>query len=334
MRRTRIPAAAGAIGALVVVILGAGTASADKCTAAKLRAIGKKERGLLACQAKVALRGSAIEPACDRKIISRFDARYERPGPCGAPASSVCEAIADDCRDQLRAALPDGDAAAPSRCAAARLKASARKVAAELGCYARAAAKDAAIDGRCLSKASRKFNLTFDKVSGCIGDGRAAMIEAILDTECVVQLVTVDRTGKMTGICPVGTVTTTSAPPASTTTTPTAPTITTTTAATTTTSVAPVTTTTQTTTTTVASTTTSTTEVTTTTTEQTTTTTIPACDVCSTGPARDPGCSPCAMLVCAATQDPACCANQWDSICVAEACTVCGAPCPGSPCAP
>ena len=39
------------------VALTAGPAVADKCTAAKLKAIAKKESGLLKCQAKVALKG-------------------------------------------------------------------------------------------------------------------------------------------------------------------------------------------------------------------------------------------------------------------------------------
>src|SRR5207302_7297301 len=46
--------------------LTAGTAVADKCTAAKLKAIGKKESGLLACQANAATKGDPpLQAACD-----------------------------------------------------------------------------------------------------------------------------------------------------------------------------------------------------------------------------------------------------------------------------
>lgn len=324
-------AAASAIGAVIVATLGAGVASADKCTGAKLKAIARKERGLLACQAKVALRGGAVEPACDGKVIARFEAGYARRDPCGAPASGVCEAIADDCRDRLRVALPDGDATTPNKCEAARLKAAGRKAAAELGCYAKAAARNVAINRRCLNKGSRKFTVAFNRASGCAGDDRAATVEAMVDSECVLQLVSLDRTGRVTGICPVETTTTTAAPMGATTSsTTTAAPVTTTTTTTTTTVVT--TSTTTATSTTMPSTTTSTAQVTTTTTVQTTTTTIPACDVCSTGPALDASCDPCAAVVCASTQDPACCAALWDAICVAEACAICGAPCPGTLC--
>ncbi len=47
------------LGTLVLLALGAGSARADRCTGAKLKAIGKKESGLLGCQAKVAATGDS-----------------------------------------------------------------------------------------------------------------------------------------------------------------------------------------------------------------------------------------------------------------------------------
>jgi len=50
----------------------------------------------------------------------------------------------------------------------------------------------------------------------------------------------------------------------------------------------------------------------------------PLCDhdVCSKGPALEKGCSVCVTKVC--NQDPYCCDNEWDGICVGEAKTLCG----------
>jgi hypothetical protein len=278
-----------AIAVVAFLVLGPGSARADKCTATKLRAIGKKENGLLACQSKVAVKGSSVEPSCDNKVNAKYGTAYDKPGPCGAPTKDICEALADDCRDSLRAALPDGDPNSPSKCESARLKAAGKKAGAKLTCYAKAAIKDSAVDsapGGCLARADAKFTAAFNKVSGCTGDNSAQAIESLIDDKCVGQLVAVDGTGKVTAICPVSTTTTT--------------------------------------------------------TSTTTSTTTPMCDVCTEGPALNPGCSSCVGLVCAMGQDPSCCDNDpngngWDAICIAEACTVCGneqAPCPGTPCAP
>jgi len=283
------------IGAFAITALGAGTASADRCIGAKLSAIGKKERGLLACQARVAVQGKRPEAACDGRAISAFEGRYDRPGACGAPASSVCETIADDCRDQVRAALPDG---APSRCEAARLRAAGRKAAAKLGCYAKAAARGIPVDSRCLTRGSATFATAFNQLNGCTGDGQAAAIELLIDSECVDQLVTVDRTGRVTAICPTTATTTTAAPTTTTTTT---------------------------------TTTTSQAQTTTTATSLTTTTTLASCgtspqqchDVCTVGAPECSSCSDCAAKVCA--QNTNCCdpTRTWDALCVSQVNTFC-----------
>jgi len=249
MKRTLC--AVGLVAVLFAVV--ATPARADKCTGAKLKAIGKKEGRLLSCSAKEATKGTVgVEPDCNNEAITKFSSSYDKPGVCGDPPSADCELIADDCRDQVRMALHDGDAMTPSICESKRLKAAGKKASRKLKCYAKAAAKGLPVDnapGGCLDKASMKFTAAFNAVSPCTGDGMAASIEALIDDECVNELVTVDGMGHVTGICPTGATTTT-----------------TTGAATTTTSV---------TTTTTTSTTTSST--TTTTTTSTTTTTTPTC---------------------------------------------------------
>src|ERR1051326_4653696 len=203
------------LGSIVAASLAltASSATADKCTSKKLKAIAKKEASLLKCQAKVAQKGDpSLETACNTKVIDHFTAAFGKAGTC-AGVESECEAIADDCRDQVRAALPDGTTpVTASKCESARLKAAAKKAKSKLGCYAKAALKDVPVDsapGGCLDKASSKFVTAFNKVSSCTGDGQAATIEALIDDECVDQQVVVDGGGNVTDICPTTTTSTT-----------------------------------------------------------------------------------------------------------------------------
>jgi len=209
--------AAAAIGVLALCAVMPGSASADRCTAVKLRAIGKGEGGLLGCQARAALKGPSVERGCDKQATEKFRTIYARAGACGTPTTEVCEALADQCRDALRAALPDGGNSSPSRCEAARLAASGKKASAKLGCYAKAALAGVPVDAGCLERANRKFLAAFNRVTGCTGDNAAATIEALVDSACVDDLVTVDSTGRVTAICPIATTTTTTSTTTSTT---------------------------------------------------------------------------------------------------------------------
>ncbi len=346
MKRQEMKRAAVAMSVFALMVFGATRASADTCTGKKIKAIGKKEKSLLACSAKEATRGTAaVQPACNMKASDKFTAAYNNPTGCTTPPATQCESIADDCQAKLRAALPDGDGTTPSKCESVRLKAAGKKASAKLSCYAKAAARDVAVDPNCLTKAETKFSTTYNKVTGCATDGPTgeSNTEAKIDDECVNQLVTVDGMNKVIAICPTTTTTTTILPPTTTLTLPVTTTSTTAAPTTTTNTTAAPTTTTSTTastttSTTAASTTTSTsaapTTTTTTATTSTTTTTNPACthDVCTAGAALDSSCDACAATVCA--QDSSCCTSTWDSICVGEACTYCGAQCPGTPCAP
>ena len=203
-------AAAGTI-LVAALVLSTGTARADKCTGLRLKAIAKKEYGLLLCQSKVAQKGDpSLEAACDAKVLGKFSASFAKSGACSG-VQADCEAIADDCRDKVRAALPDGTAAA-SKCEANRLKTAGKKAEKKLFCYSKAAKKDAPVDsavGGCLDKASAKFVKSFDKITGCTGDGQSAAIEALVDGECVGQQLVADGSGTVTALCPTTTTSTT-----------------------------------------------------------------------------------------------------------------------------
>ncbi len=231
----KVPSRVAAAGTVLVamLVLSAATARADKCTGLRLKAIGKKESGLLTCQSKVAQKGDpALQATCDTKVLAKFAKSFAKTGTCSG-VQADCEAIADDCSAKVRAALPDGTATA-SKCEATRLKAAGKKAQKRLLCYSKAAKKDASVDsaaGGCLDKAAAKFVKSFDKVTGCTGDGQTAAIETLVDSECVAQQIVTDGSGTVTALCPTTTTTTT------TTSTTTTSTTTTTTVATTTTTV-------------------------------------------------------------------------------------------------
>src|SRR5215475_9942038 len=113
-------AAAGAF-LVAASVLSAGIARADKCTSLRLKAIAKRESGLLTCESKVAQKGDpSLLTACQDKVVAKFSTSFAKSGTCqGLQTDS--ESIANDCRDKVRAALPDGTATA-SKCEAARLK--------------------------------------------------------------------------------------------------------------------------------------------------------------------------------------------------------------------
>src|SRR5689334_21275236 len=175
------------LGMVFLMAAGVGPASADKCNGAKIKAIGKKEKSLLGCSGKEATKGPSVEPDCNDKASLKFTAKYDKPTGCvpAAPSDSTCESAADACQAAVRSALPDGDDVTPSKCEASRLKAAGKLGAGELGCYAKASSKSIPIDPACLAKATGKFTAAFNKVSGCTGDGNAAGIQSLVESDCV-----------------------------------------------------------------------------------------------------------------------------------------------------
>src|SRR3989441_1118914 len=188
------------------VLLAAGPAAADQCTSAKLRAIASREARLLRCQAKVARSGDpSLEAACDARAVANFPTAFGSAGMCSG-VQSDCESLADDCRDKVRAALPDGTSAATaSKCESVRLRTAGKATIRKLGCYARAARKGVPVDsapGGCLDRAHTRFVAAFNKVTGCAGDGQADAVEAVIYAQCVGQPADSDDDGNVSGLCP------------------------------------------------------------------------------------------------------------------------------------
>src|SRR5437667_12291932 len=90
-----------------VMAFAAVPAHADKCTGAKLKAIGKKESGLLRCQSKVAATGDSSHlSACEIKAMTKFTAAFAKAGAC-AGDQTTCENLADGCESTVAAAMTD-----------------------------------------------------------------------------------------------------------------------------------------------------------------------------------------------------------------------------------
>src|SRR5262245_45644047 len=153
---------------IVIALATSGTARADKCTGAKLKAVGKKEAGLLACESKVAAKNDTSGlAACRSKVIAKFSTAFAKAGSCPGDQTR-CEDIADGCDSAIAAFLTD---TFPSKCEASKRKAAGKLAARELGCYAKAAAKAIALDGACIAKAQGKFGAVVGKAGACPDGG-------------------------------------------------------------------------------------------------------------------------------------------------------------------
>lgn len=178
-------------------------ARADKCTGTKLKAVAKKESGLLGCQSKVAKKGDASGlTACEQKVSDKFALAFAKAGSC-AGDQMRCEDIADSCESSVAGAFID---ALPSKCEAAKRKAAAKLAKGELGCYAKAAAKALPVDSTCLTKATGKFSTAITKAGACADGGSP---QTLVEDDCVTPAVTTDGNGMVTAVCPTTTTTTT-----------------------------------------------------------------------------------------------------------------------------
>jgi hypothetical protein len=192
---------------VALVAIGAAPAGADQCTRAKLKAIGKKESGLLACQAKVAARGdSSGLSACESKVMAQFSHAFGNAGTCMGD-QTVCESVADGCVSSVAGAFID---TFPSDCEARKRKAAGNLAKRELGCYAKAATKGLPVDSVvCISKSTMMFSVALTKAGTCPDGGSP---QGFLESHCVTPAVTTDGGGVVTDVCPTTTTTTTTLP--------------------------------------------------------------------------------------------------------------------------
>jgi hypothetical protein len=264
MSRTVIGVAFGGLACTVLLVATAGAQDTPKCLSGKLKAISKKESGLLKCLSKVAAKNDpAFQAPCETSVKGKFGpafAKADALGPCSGDMTA-CENNADACENDVGAAIPG-----TGPCPAGALKAAGKLAGGELTCHAKSTkAGDPTLAPPCISSAQTKFQAAVAKANGsstCVAD--PSSLQNMIESDCVQAQVTLDGSGAVTALCgqsSSGTTTTTIG--GSTTTTTTGPNTTTsttrsttTTTRTTTTSIAPSTTSTSRTTTTSTSTTT------------------------------------------------------------------------------
>ncbi len=95
--------------ALAVTPVMAAPTPAQKCTAAKLKAVGKKYLGKFKCAAKAELKGAGVDPLCLAKVEEKFLAAFasaEARGGCLTTGDAgAIEAAVDVCVADAVAAL-------------------------------------------------------------------------------------------------------------------------------------------------------------------------------------------------------------------------------------
>ena len=130
-----------------------GATSAQKCTGAKIQALGKAIDARAQCQAKARKSGDAVDPEClskaDAKLREQF-AKAEKAGACPGDAD-VAVAVATACVTSF-----DGAVAGDASCVAAKIKAAGKKAAGKTACAKKNTLKGAAL-APCLAKVESKF---------------------------------------------------------------------------------------------------------------------------------------------------------------------------------
>jgi hypothetical protein len=182
--------------AVLLLALAVPPAGADKCGGAKLKAMGKQEAGLLACQAKVAKKNDTSDlAACESNARTNFSTAFGKAGTCGGD-EMTCETTADACESAIASALTD---TFPSKCEAAKRTAAGKLARDELNCYSKAATTGVALDGTCISKATGKFATALGKAGACT-DGGAPL--TLVETKCVAPAVAANGGGIVSAVCP------------------------------------------------------------------------------------------------------------------------------------
>ena len=176
-------------------------ADCDTCVAGKLKAIGKKESGRLACLAKVAKTGDSSGLSdCVAKVESKFTPAFAKAGECGSPATA-CENHVDFCMSQVAANLPD----VSSTCEAAKLTAAGKAAASLFNCSAKSALRGKPADPDCAillpgTKIQDKLTAAFakaDRSGPCSGD--PSLLGLVIDLACDVQIPVTDSAGTVAG---------------------------------------------------------------------------------------------------------------------------------------
>ena len=189
MKRTVIVVVAALLGSVLVTGAAmAGGTPAQKCSAAKRKAAGKKAASKFGCLSKAASKAIEVDTDCLAKAETKFSSTFAKADtkatpPCEGTETNV-ETAVDNCLDQVAQ-----EVTGTGKCQAAKLKASGKKAAAMLGCYAKAATAGT-VDTECTGKASGSFDKAFDKADGTAPcPGTKDVVEQSIDDSCVTGVV-------------------------------------------------------------------------------------------------------------------------------------------------
>jgi hypothetical protein len=129
----------------------------------------------------------------DRPVVG-FDKSFAKAGACTGVRED-CFAVATSCPTALQGLLP----ATGAKCVATRIKAAGKLVTSLTSCYAKS--KTAAV-ANCVLETTAKFRKSYDKVTGCAGDGQTESVLAGAIDACVTPVATTDETGAILTLCP------------------------------------------------------------------------------------------------------------------------------------
>ena len=205
MAWVRVSSSNVVLGLVVLLVVDAAAARADRCTGVKLKAIGRRESSLLACQAKVAAQGDAASlSACESRAGTKFATAFQKAGVCDGDQAK-CAAMADNCGVVVAAVFTK---AFPDSCEAVKRRAAGILAKGEVGCYANAVARGIAVYSDCIARARNRFSAALSKAGTC-PDG--ASPESLVESTCVGAVVSIDGGGMVFSVCPQtgGTTTTT-----------------------------------------------------------------------------------------------------------------------------
>ncbi len=168
-----------------VTLVQPGSASANKCSAGKVKCVVNKTKALLGCHGKAAGKGLAVDAACIQKAKDKFDGGAEPAKGCfekleakgekaGAKPNVVCPTSNDTAALEAKVDAFVADLVAdldttidPNKCVAGKTKCATTKAGALLGCHAKAFGKDIGVDAACIAKAKSKFDGGATPAKGC-----------------------------------------------------------------------------------------------------------------------------------------------------------------------
>lgn len=186
----------GAAFAVFVVVALTVDARADECTRAKLKAIANATSRLANCQAKVAVTNDVLRlEACESKTTAKLVTAFTKAGSCVGDRIE-CGVDIERCEAEIAETFNDPSA---GKCESAKRKAAGKLVRAELGCYAKAASKNVALDGDCITKATGTFVSALVKAGSC-DEASSSLVR--VENACVAPAVVVDGSNVVTDLCP------------------------------------------------------------------------------------------------------------------------------------